>query len=99
MLGRPHLNDRLWIRLINPESRKPVTEDIEIPQDDLHIDEWTWTLPPVNGPQETIMQITLNQQDWHDVANPETGKSYLYYAAPHVTSITPAFGHVKTTKE
>lgn len=31
--------------------------------------------------------------------NPETGKSYLYYTAPHVTSITPAFGHVKTTKD
>lgn len=31
--------------------------------------------------------------------NPETGKSYLYYTAPHVSSITPAFGHVKTTKD
>jgi hypothetical protein len=61
MLGRPHLNDRLWVRLINPDTKKPVTENIEIPQDDLHIDEWTWTLPPVNGPQETYMQITLNQ--------------------------------------
>jgi hypothetical protein len=29
----------------------------------------------------------------------ETGKSYQYYAAPHVHSITPAFGHVKTTKD
>lgn len=48
---------------------------------------------------EILMQITLNRQQWHDVLNTDTGKSYLYYAAPHVTSITPAFGHVKTTKD
>lgn len=48
---------------------------------------------------ETYIQISLNNQDWHDVVNPDTGKSYLYYAAPHVTSISPAFGHVKTTKD
>lgn len=99
MLGRPHLNDRLWVRMINPDSRAPLTEEIEIPSDQLHIDEWTWYMPAVSGPMETYMQITLNQQDWHDVVNPETSKSYLYYAAPHVSSITPAFGHVKTTKD
>lgn len=99
MLGRPHLNDRLWVRMINHETRIPVTDAIEIPAENLHIDEWTWNLPHVTSPMETTMQITLNLQDWHDVANPETGKSYLYYQAPHVTSITPAFGHVKTTKD
>lgn len=31
MLGRPHLNDRLWVRLVNSETKKPVTEEIEIP--------------------------------------------------------------------
>lgn len=85
--------------MINHETRIPVTDAIEIPAENLHIDEWTWNLPHVTSPMETTMQITLNLQDWHDVANPETGKSYLYYQAPHVTSITPAFGHVKTTKD
>lgn len=99
MLSRPHLNDRLWVRLINPDTKAPVTEEIEIPSDNLSIDEWSWNLPPVSGPMEILMQITLNQQQWHDVLNAETGKSYLYYAAPHITSITPAFGHVKTTKD
>ena len=46
-----------------------------------------------------MIQITLNQQQWHDVMNIDTGKSYAYYTAPHVTGITPAFGHVKTTKD
>lgn len=99
MLGRPHLNDRLWVRLVTGENKTAVTEAIEIPSDNLNIDEWTWNMPGVSGAMETTMQITLNLQDWHDVSNPETGKSYLYYAAPHVTSITPAFGHVKTTKD
>jgi hypothetical protein len=99
MLGRPHLNDRLFVRLVNSETKIPVTEEIEIPSEQLNIDEWTWTLPPVSGPMETFIQISLNNQDWHDVVNPDTNKSYLYYAAPHVTSISPAFGHVKTTKD
>lgn len=99
MLNRPHLSDRLWVRMFDANGSQPITEDIEIDSDNLHIDEWTWNLPPVKQPIETIMQITLNRQDWHDVINPETGKSYIYFQAPHVHSITPAFGHVKTTKD
>jgi hypothetical protein len=55
MLGRPHLNDRLWVRLVHADSKKPVTEEIEIPPEQLNIDEWTWTLPPVSGPMEIVM--------------------------------------------
>jgi len=99
MLGRPHLNDRMWARMVNPEKGTNLTEDIEISSDNLHIDEWTWYMPSVSGASESLIQITLNQQQWHDVTNVDTGKSYTYYAAPHVTSITPAFGHVKTSKD
>jgi hypothetical protein len=49
MLKRPHLNDHLWVRLIHPDNKKPITEDIEIDPDNLAIDEWSWTLPQVNG--------------------------------------------------
>jgi hypothetical protein len=31
--------------------------------------------------------------------NTELGKSYHYYPTPHVTSVTPAFGHVKAIKD
>ena len=81
------------------EGKKPLTEDIEINPDNLNIDEWTWTLPEVKKPGPAMMQITLNLQQWHDVYELDSGKSYEYYQAPHVTSITPAFGHVKTSKE
>lgn len=99
MLSRPHLNDQLWARLVNMETHAPLTEDIEITGDNLSVDEWSWNLPEVSGPMEAMIQITLNQQQWHNVYNLESGKSYIFYAAPHVTGISPAFGHVKTTKD
>lgn len=49
MLGRPHISDRLWVRLLNSEGMHPVTEEIEIPSDNLHIDEWYWYMPAVNA--------------------------------------------------
>lgn len=49
MLGRPHLNDRMWVRMVNPENGKPETEEIEIASDNLRIDEWTWYMPAVKG--------------------------------------------------
>jgi hypothetical protein len=85
--------------MVNPDNMKPISEEIEIDSDNLAIDEWSWTIPAVNGSQQSMIQITLNQQQWHDVFNLETGKSFEYYRAPHVTSISPSFGHVKTDKE
>lgn len=61
MLGRPHISDRMWVRLVNPESLSPVTDEIEIPSENLHIDEWYWYMPAVNNSQDVLMQITLNQ--------------------------------------
>lgn len=55
MLKRPHLNDHLWVRLINPDNKKIISEEIEIDPDNLSIDEWSWTLPPVNGSQDTMI--------------------------------------------
>jgi hypothetical protein len=55
MLGRPHLNDRLWVRLVTGENKTAVTEAIEIPSDNLNIDEWTWNMPGVSGAMETTM--------------------------------------------
>jgi hypothetical protein len=37
------------------DSLKPVTEEIEVPSDNLSIDEWTWLLPEVNGSMKTEM--------------------------------------------
>jgi hypothetical protein len=53
----------------------------------------------VQSDTDVVMQVSMNGYDWHDVMNPETGKSYHYYPTPHVTSVTPAFGHVKAIKD
>jgi hypothetical protein len=98
-LERPHLKDRLWARLVEPSSKTPLAPEQQVPADHLNIDTWSWTLPPVSAAGDALMQISLNGQDWHDVLNPEAGKSYQYYATPHVASITPAYGHVKAIKD
>lgn len=85
---------------------EPGTENVlapaqEIPTDNLNIDTWSWNIPPVSVTSDTdaLMEVSMNGRDWHDVSNPETGKSYHYYPTPHVTSVTPAFGHVKAIKD
>jgi hypothetical protein len=60
MLSRPHLNDHLWARIVNHETKVPMTESIEITEDNLSIDEWVWNMPEVSGPMEVLIQITLN---------------------------------------
>ena len=60
MLSRPHLNDQFWARLVNMETKAPLTEDIEITGDNLSVDEWSWNMPEVSGPMEAMIQITLN---------------------------------------
>jgi hypothetical protein len=40
----------------------------------------------------------LNGQDWVDVKDPAADSSFAYYASPHITAITPSYGHVKAAK-
>jgi hypothetical protein len=48
--------------------------------------------------QDVLLQISLNKQDWHDARNPNDDGGYTYYVSPHVTKLTPSFGHVKATQ-
>jgi hypothetical protein len=79
------------------ETKNLTTEEIEIRSDDLNVDEFSWYLPPVDKKKDTVIEISLNNQNWHEVSNGEW--SYKYYDAPHVASVTPSFGHVKTSKD
>lgn len=54
-MKRPHINDHLYVRLMNTDTNKLVTEDIEIDPDNLSIDEWSWNLPPVEKAQPVMM--------------------------------------------
>lgn len=89
----------MWARLIDGNKKVLEGTDQEILAERLNIDEWVWNIPPINTTGDFKIQISLNNQDWHDVQNPDSGKAFSFYASPHITSITPPFGGVKAAKE
>ena len=44
---------------------------------------------------KAILMLSFNMQQWQSVIPAEKNFSYLYYNAPIVEAITPAFGPVK----
>lgn len=98
MLDRPHLKDRLWARLIDPTSKQELAPATEVAPELLHVDSLSWTTPAARAAQEALLQISLNDQDWVDVKDPAADSSFGYYASPHVTAISPSYGHVKAAK-
>jgi hypothetical protein len=42
------------------------------------------------------MEISYNKQDWDKVIPPNQSYSYQYYNAPRISSISPAYGPVKS---
>lgn len=98
-LHRSHLNDKLWARFVDSANQEqllaPPTEATN-----LGIDAFEWVTPSVKSAGDALLQISLNKRDWHDVKDPASAAtSFTYYAAPHITSVSPSFGHVKSTKE
>jgi hypothetical protein len=96
-LERRHLRDRLWARFVDPSSKTELAPASEVSPAELSIDAWQWRTPAVPQAQDALLQISLNDQDWHDVKDPAADSSYTYYPAPHVTGLDPSFGHVKAT--
>lgn len=60
-LERPHLQDRMWARLVDAKKNTLPGTDQEIPAERLNIDEWTWLIPPINTTGNYLMQISLNR--------------------------------------
>ena len=92
------MDDSLWARFVD-SSKQELSPPKEIQSKLLTIDTFQWQTPSVQSSGDTIMQISLNKQDWHDVRDPNSDSSFGYYQSPHVTSISPSFGHVKATKD
>ena len=45
---------------------------------------------------KALIQISLNTEDWVDVKAPGSDHSFTYYDSPHITSISPSFGPLKS---
>ena len=95
MLDRNHLDDHLWVRLVDPTSHAELAPVEEVPADQVQQDSFSWATPAVHAAQGALLQISLNKQDWVDVKDPAATSSFTFYASPHVTSITPSYGSVK----
>ena len=98
-LHRSHLQDRLWARFVDtPTQQTELAPPTEVVRKTL--DTFEWITPPVSGPQEALLQISLNNQDWHEVKDPASAAtSFTYYASPHVTSVSPSYGPIKSKTE
>lgn len=95
-LNRPHLKDRFWVRFVDASSGSALAPSDELKKFDF--DSFIWRAPAVSGASNAFMQISLNNQDWHDARDPN-GDGFIYYQSPHVTSISPSFGHVKAKED
>jgi len=65
----------------------------------LRSDSFAWKTPAVANAASALLQVSLNNVDWHDVKDPSRDFSFSYYASPHVVSVSPSFGHVKAARE
>ena len=82
-LNRPHLTDFFWVRFVDG-SRNELATPVGIPAKDLEFDSFKWKTPQVASAGPATMQISLNNQDWHDAKDPN-GSGFNYYQSPHVT--------------
>ena len=96
-LNRPHLEDRFWVRFVD-SGNSPLAPADELSKENFDFDSYVWKTPAVSTASGAMMQISLNNEDWHDARDPN-GDGFTYYQSPHVTSISPSFGHVKAKED
>lgn len=69
----------------------------EITDSQFDLDTYRVITPPVNQAGLTTMQVSLNNQQWHDATDPNGG--FTFYQSPHVTRVDPPYGHVKAPEQ
>jgi hypothetical protein len=94
-LRRPHLVDNFWVRFVDSDGTQ-LASPAKINDKKFEFDKFTWSTPAVSSASSASMQVSLNNQDWHDAKDPNGG--FAFYDSPHVTGISPTFGHVKSKK-
>jgi len=99
MMKRPHFQDKLWVRFVDPTSKLELAPPTRIPDSKLLQDQLEWVTPPVKAAGDALVQVSLNNQDWTDVMDTQTDSSFTIYNSPHVSQISPSYGHVKATKD
>jgi hypothetical protein len=62
---------------------------------DIDNDSFVFWTPKAAADTKAVLYVSFNQQQWQAIVPTEKNFSYLYYNAPIVEAITPAFGPVK----
>ena len=78
--SRYHVHVYVCLSLLLLSPRELITASVSVTANNLDI----------RG--DSLMQVSLNRQDWHDVLNTETGKTYSFYANLHIIGISLSFG-------
>ena len=92
-------SNKLYIRYIE-ESSKEVLSEPELLDLDAYTNEQIKTNSvPLPAGTKAIIQISLNNEDWINVKAPGASHSFTYYDSPHITSISPSFGPLKSKTE
>lgn len=87
--------NRMWYRLVDPETGNILHDSKEIDKDDLQDSMASYISPPMAPNSKVLLQISLNDQDWQSVPQPKQTYTFFYYDSPHIIALHPTFGPVK----
>lgn len=88
-------NNSMWVRFADPVSQSQLAPPTKVLSEDLTDDSAVWYTPTLPAGTNALLQISLNNHDWHNVALGGSSHSFVYYESPHVLSVSPTFGPVK----
>lgn len=88
--------NKMWIRFVDPDVQtNELAPRYQVKAEDLSDDQAIWYTPALPSETKALMQISLNNEDWHNVPLPKKSFSFTYYESPHVFKLNPAYGPVK----
>lgn len=91
--------NKMWVRFVDPITLSELAPRYQVKQEDLSDDSAIWYSPSLPADTKALMQISLNNEDWHNVPMPKKQHSFTYYESPHVIRVSPTYGPVKHKDE
>lgn len=89
----------MYIRFVDPDTFELLANTTEVDEDTFFDDEASWKTPALPSDTKALMQVSLNNQDWTNVYQPNKTYSFYYYESPHIDKLFPSFGPVKEKGE
>jgi len=87
--------NKLYVRLVNPQTKAPLADSIQVKPENLRNDQAIFFTPPQPKDTKALIQVSLNNQNWIPVRAPGSDFSFTYYESPKVLKLSPSIGPVK----